>query len=90
MSAKKTPKPLKKEPKSYGRQSDGKTITSLSLRKEVVAAAKKRAKELGISLSQFVDEVIEKNSSALSSVSIKPTPRRTSKKSTKKQPKKGD
>jgi hypothetical protein len=45
-------------PKSYGRQGEEKTITSISLDKNIAKAARKIAKLRGISFSQMVNEVL--------------------------------
>ena len=54
------PSPRKSEDslKSYGRQGKGKTIKSLSLDKELVRLAEAKAKEQGVSFSQFVNQLL--------------------------------
>ena len=54
-----SPKREKGGLKSYGRQNEGKTIKSLSLDKELVKVAEARAKELGVSFSQFVNDLLK-------------------------------
>lgn len=52
----KTPK--KRSLKSYGRQGEGKTIKSLSLDKDLVRRAEAAAKKLGVSFSQFMNDML--------------------------------
>jgi len=74
--------PKKRSLKSYGRQSEGKTIKSLSLDKALVQRAEARAKELGISFSQFMNDMLAKANGLPPSSADTPAP--TSKKPGKK------
>lgn len=71
-----------KAPRSYGRQSEGKTIKSLSLDKELVKAAEQRAAELGVSFSQFINDMLAQSAGA---ESTKKPPRPKSTKPGKKE-----
>jgi hypothetical protein len=48
--------------KSYGRQSPDKTIKSVSLSKELVEYGEEQAKKTGLSFSQWVNDLLEKQS----------------------------
>ena len=76
------PSPRKSEDslKSYGRQGKGKTIKSLSLDKELVRLAEAKAKEQGVSFSQFVNQLLA--DAAPPSVTPAPDPQKRSKKKT--------
>lgn len=78
--------------KSYGRQGEGKTIKSLSLDKELVKEAERRAKAQGVSFSQFMNALLARESGlnvaeaevASPTVAPKTTARKAAKKATKK------
>ena len=52
------PKRNTKQPRSYGRQAEGRTIKSLSLTAENAAWAETECKALGISFSAFIERII--------------------------------
>lgn len=75
-----SPRKSKDSLKSYGRQGKGKTIKSLSLDKELVRLAEAKAKEQGVSFSQFVNQLLA--DAAPTGVTPAPDPPRRSKKKT--------
>jgi len=50
-----------KNPRSYGRQAEGRTIKSLSLTAEVSTWAEAECKRLGLSFSAFIEEMIARH-----------------------------
>ena len=52
-------KPKPNKPRSYGRQSEGKTIKSVSVESEVALFADRLAEERGLSLSAMINEMLK-------------------------------